>query len=251
MIYIIKENRTYDQVLGDIGRGKSDPHLAEFPFTTTPNQHNLANQFVLLDSFYDPGNVSGNGWPWSMSARESDAGAKMVPVTYANRGGSYDWESTNSNVNVGLAGAERLAANPLSANRSSGKLDPDELPGTNNVAAPDGPDGEMQQGYLWNAAIRAGLSVRNYGFMIDVMRYGPELLASPSRAQFYIPLETDPASKNLTVAYAANPELVTQPTDFSAASIRRFRTLSVNESGRANFINSRRTEACRRYRWCA
>jgi YVTN family beta-propeller protein len=214
VIYIIKENRTYDQVLGDIGRGNSDPHLAEFPFTTTPNQHNLADRFVLLDSFYDPGNVSGNGWPWSVSARESDAGAKMVPVTYAKRGGSYDWESTNSNINVGLAGSARLAANPMSANRISGKLDPDELPGTNNVAAPDGPDGEVQQGYLWNAAIRAGLAVRNYGFMIDVTRYGPGLLASPSRAQFYIPLETDPASKNLTVAYAANPELVSRTDGF-------------------------------------
>ena len=111
----------------------------------------------------------------------------MVPVTYANRGGSYDWESTNSNINVGLTGSARLAANPMSANRISGELDPDEAPGTNNIAAPDGPDGEVQQGYLWNAAIRAdcanaavaGLAVRNYGFMIDVTRYGPSCWRSP------------------------------------------------------------------------
>src|SRR6266403_1016823 len=97
VIYIVKENRTYDQVLGDLGKGNSDPALAEFPQKTTPNLHALANEFVALDNFYDTGEVSGNGWPWSTAARESDAGAKMLPPNYAGNGGggSYDWEGTN------------------------------------------------------------------------------------------------------------------------------------------------------------
>jgi len=201
VIYIIKENRTYDQVLGDIGRGNSDPTLAEFPYGTTPNLHNLANQFVLLDNFYDPGNVSGNGWPWSTSGRESDASAKMLPVNYAGRGGSYDWEGTNSNINVGLNGLARLAANPLTA------YAPNALPGTGNVAAPDGPSGEVQQGYLWNAALRKGLTVRNYGCLIDLARY------NPAAGPYYITnTVADPHGANLTVAYAANPDLAA-PTD--------------------------------------
>ncbi len=203
VIYIVKENRTYDQVLGDMGRGASDRELAEFPRATTPNQHRLADQFVLLDHFFDTGNVSGNGWPWSTSARESDAGAKMLPVNYAGRGGSYDWEGTNSNIDVGLTGAARLQAQPLLADPKTGAADPDLLPGTGNVAAPDGPDGEVQQGYLWDAALRAGLTVRNYGFMIDLTRYSAKLIGTAD----YIPLETDPFAKSLTVAYAANPEL--------------------------------------------
>lgn len=201
VIYIIKENRTYDQVLGDLRRANGDPTLTEFPRSTTPNLHALANDFVTLDNFYDPGDVSGNGWPWSTSSRESDAGAKMLPPNYAGNGagGSYDWEGTNRNVNVGLTGAARTAANPLSAG-----LDADTLPGTNNVAAPDGPDGQFQRGYIWNAALRAGLSVRNYGFFIDLGRYS---LASTPYASLQVPRDRQPYP-NSVQSYATNPQLV-------------------------------------------
>ncbi len=203
VIYVVKENRTYDQILGDLGRGNGDPHLTEFPLRTTPNFHALARNFVTLDNFYDSGEVSGNGWPWSTSARESDAGAKMLPPNYAGNGGggSYDWEGTNRNVNVGLSGVARIAANPLSAGN-----DADTLPGTGNVAAPDGPNGQAQQGYLWNAALRAGLTVRNYGFLIDLTRYH---LANTPYAQLQIPLVRNPATANppSQQAYSANPDL--------------------------------------------
>jgi len=201
VIYIIKENRTYDQVLGDLGKGNGDPRLTEFPRTTTPNLHALAGNFVTLDNFYDAGDVSGNGWPWSTSGRESDAGAKMLPPNYAGNGGggSYDWEGTNRNVNVGLAGGARIAANPLSAS-----LDADTLPGTGNVAAPDGPNGEVQQGYLWDAALRAGLTVRNYGFFIDLTRYN---LAGTPYAALQIPRDRMPFANGVVQAYAANPQL--------------------------------------------
>ena len=72
IIYIVKENRTYDQILGDLPAGNGDPTLAQFGQTITPNFHALANNFVTLDNFFDSGEVSGNGWPWSTSARETD-----------------------------------------------------------------------------------------------------------------------------------------------------------------------------------
>jgi DNA-binding beta-propeller fold protein YncE len=213
VIYIIKENRSYDQVLGDIGRGDSDPQLTEFPQAVTPNQHALARQFVLFDDFLDSGNVSGNGWPWSTSGRESDDGAKMVPVFYGLRGGSYDEEGMNSGINVGLTGAARAAAQPLTSDPNSGRSDPDVLPGHGNVVAPDGPDGEQQQGYLWDAALRAGLTVRNYGFMIDLTRYSRAVRFS-RRHSAYIGLEPDPHAQGLVVAHAANPELARRTDPF-------------------------------------
>jgi YVTN family beta-propeller protein len=86
VIYIVKENRTYDQVLGDLDRGNGDPNLAEFGQEITPNQHKLAQQFVDLDNTLCSGEVSGNGWPWSTAARETDFNVKTVPLSYAGRG---------------------------------------------------------------------------------------------------------------------------------------------------------------------
>jgi len=89
VIYIIKENRTYDQLLGDLDRGNGDPSLAEFGQLITPNQHRLADQFVDLDNILCSGEVSGNGWPWSTAARESDFNVKTVPLGYAGRGSPH------------------------------------------------------------------------------------------------------------------------------------------------------------------
>ncbi len=144
VIYIIKENRTYDQVLGDLGRGNGDPSLTEFGERITPNYHRIARQFVDLDNFYDSGEVSGDGWQWSTSGRETDFAEKAIPLQYADRGTNYEYEGTNRNINVGLATlAERKLANPKTPS------DPDLLPGTANVAEPDGPKGAAQgKGYI-------------------------------------------------------------------------------------------------------
>ena len=196
VIYIVRENRSYDQILGDLGRGNGDPRLAEFGAAVTPNAHALARRFVTFDNFYDAGEVSGNGWPWSTSARESDLGAKALAISYARRGLSYDWEGGNRNVNVGIAAlAGRIAADPAYPR------DPDLLPGGNNVAAPDGPQGQFQQGYLWDAALRRGLDVRNYGFFIDLQRY----FRPP--AQGGLPVLREPWRTRTRVAVAANPQL--------------------------------------------
>jgi YVTN family beta-propeller protein len=198
VIYVIKENRTYDQVLGDLEIGNGDPKLALFPNAIGPNHHALARNFVTLDNFYDAGAVSPTGWNWSTAARTTDMTEKTVPVSYAGRGLTYDWEGTNRNINVALPTlAQRIQADPRIPN------DPDIVPGTTDVAAPDAPGGEPGAGYLWDLAIRAGLTVRNYGFYGDLSAYAA---SHPKR----IPLERDPAAAGLVVFGAAKPSLMTR-----------------------------------------
>ena len=205
VIYIVKENRTYDQVLGDLPTGNGDPALTVFGQAVAPNFHRLASNFVNLDNFFDSGEVSGNGWPWSTSARETDTTVKGLPLDYAsspinpklNRGAPYDAEGQNRRVDTGYPTvAQRQAADPRYPN------DPNLLPGTNNDGAPDGPNGQKQLGYIWDSALRAGLTVRNYGFLCDLNRYP----AGP--AQF--PQDLMPALNNppTQVAYPVNPTLI-------------------------------------------
>ena len=79
---IVKENRTYDQVFGDMKEGNGDPNLCLFPDKITPNHHKLAREFVLLDNFYVDGEVSADGHEWSMGAYASDYVEKTWPLMY-------------------------------------------------------------------------------------------------------------------------------------------------------------------------
>ncbi|MFI4964085.1 MAG: beta-propeller fold lactonase family protein [Caulobacterales bacterium] len=195
VIFIVKENRTYDQMLGDLEVGDGDPKLAIFPRAMTPNQHALARQFVTLDRFFASGESSNTGWNWTTAARTTDFTEREAPVNYADRGLQYDQEGANRNVNVGIAGhAARKAANAITPD------DDDILPGAADVAAPDGPEGEEGQGYVWDAAIRKGLSVRNYGFYGDLTRYN-------EKAPNHIPPERDPFAKRLRVFFPTKPQL--------------------------------------------
>ena len=157
IIYIIKENRTYDQVLGDLPFGNGDPALTEFPESVTPNFHNLARNFVTLDNFYDTSEVSYDGWAWSTGFIAPDIVLRQTPVNYFffPRGGlAYESEGDNRGINL----VSRTGTNAT---------DPDVLPGKTDVAAPDGPGQVINTGYIWDQAIRAGLTVRNYGFFDD------------------------------------------------------------------------------------
>ena len=124
VIYIIKENRTYDEVLGDDPRGNGDAHLTIFGRRITPNIHKLVDDFALLDNFDTDAFVSADGHNWSMAAFANDYVDKLWPATYSDRrvdGGQrvYDYEE-------------------------------------GGPAAPPG-------GYLWDDARRHGVSVRDYG----------------------------------------------------------------------------------------
>ncbi|MFT7031993.1 MAG: DNA-binding beta-propeller fold protein YncE [Cyclobacteriaceae bacterium] len=96
VFYIIKENRTYDQVLGDMPEGNGDPEICLFPEIVTPNQHKLARGFVLLDNFYVNAEVSADGHNWSMAAYATDFLEKTWPTRYSGRGGVKDGRGTKS-----------------------------------------------------------------------------------------------------------------------------------------------------------
>lgn len=161
VIFIVKENRTYDQVLGDLPIGNGDPSLAILGRRLSPNHHHLAEQFVTLDNFYDSGEQSSTGWTWTTAGRVPDTLEKTAPVNYAARGLGYDAEEADRNVATAQLLPQRRATNPATPN------DPDVMPGKALVTAPDadGDDDDAKgAGFLWSAAIKAGVSVRNYGF---------------------------------------------------------------------------------------
>ena len=129
VIYIVKENRTYDQVLGDLPQADGDTSLVFFPRPVTPNHHALAERFGIFDRFLVNAEVSPDGHNWSMAAYTTDYLQKTVPSNYSGRGRTYDWE------------------------------------GTNRGREPENDDdvSEPANGYLWNLAQRAGISFRNFG----------------------------------------------------------------------------------------
>ena len=195
VIFVLKENRTYDQILGDLENGSNgDPSLVQFGQPNTPNLHKLALTFVTLDNILATSEVSYDGWSWTTGARATDVVEHQYTVNYANRGLSLDFNGFDRNINVALPTvAERRAANPLSPN------DPDMLAGQTDVAAPDGPNDEVNTGHLWDAALRAGLTVRNYGFFVDATCYNVP--------QWAIPLTHDPFATGTVVAFPANVAL--------------------------------------------
>ncbi len=94
VFYIIKENRTYDQVFGDMKGGNGDSSLCLFPEKITPNQHALAREFGLIDNFYVDAEVSADGHNWSTAAYAPDFVEKTWPTSYGGRGGTYDYEGS-------------------------------------------------------------------------------------------------------------------------------------------------------------
>jgi hypothetical protein len=99
IFYIIKENRTYDQVLGDIPEGNGDAKLVLFGENITPNQHAIAREFVLLDNFYVNGEVSADGHNWTMGGYATDFLEKTWPTSYGSRGGGYYGEGKRETAN--------------------------------------------------------------------------------------------------------------------------------------------------------
>jgi DNA-binding beta-propeller fold protein YncE len=126
-IYIIKENRTYDQVFGDMKEGNGDPSLCLFPEAVTPNHHKLAREFVLLDNFYVESEVSADGHEWSMAAYATDFVEKFWPLSYGH-------------------------------NKSKKYAYPSE--GHFLIATPAG-------GYIWDSALAAGVTFRSYGEFVQ------------------------------------------------------------------------------------
>jgi len=131
VFYIIRENRTYDSILGDMKQGNGDPALTLFGAAITPNAHALASQFVLFDNFYVDADVSYDGHAFSTAAYATDVIQKLWQTYYANRGGVYLSEGTGFMRNA-----------------------------FGNLSAPEG-------GYIWDYAQRARVSVRSYGEFVQ------------------------------------------------------------------------------------
>lgn len=177
VIYVVKENRTFDQVLGDLDNGSDgDPRLTQFGRALTPNNHNLATRFVTLDNFMHPGDGSMDGWSWTLQGRVTNTEAITQQINYAfvNRGLSYESEGTNRNVPVNFPTvAERDAAagvagttNYSNASAALPGGTANLLPGAGNHASADAPFG-IEDGYIFNAVLKAGGTVRNYGFLVN------------------------------------------------------------------------------------
>src|SRR5581483_2330975 len=142
VIYILKENRTYDQIFGDLKLGdkkigNGDPSLTMYGADVTPNQHKLALQFGVLDNFYDSGEVSGNGHDWSTAAITSDYNEKTWQITYRGKERTYDYGGTVA----------------------------DELPLEHGTPDIDDPS----TGFIWDNLARHGLTYRDYGEFIDTV----------------------------------------------------------------------------------
>ena len=204
IIYVVKENRTFDQMLGDLTNGANvDPSLNLFGNAITPNFHRMANEFVTLDNFMDPGDGSMDGWSWAMTGRVTNTETITQQINYArvNRGLSYESEGQNRNVPVGLATvAERDAATNGGFSAGSASLPggpANLLAGIGNHAAPDAPFG-YQKGYIFDAVLKAGKTVRNYGFMVNNIGSIGTIAAPVS----------DPFSAGIVQVAPENPALV-------------------------------------------
>jgi hypothetical protein len=161
-----------------------------FPRNLSPNHHALARQFVTLDNFLVSGEVSWSGWDWAVAAQTNDFRERDEPVTNAGRGLEAD-TGLNRNINVGLATSQERHAE-----RGMYPTDPDILPGEHDINASDGPNAEAGKGYLWDAALRAHKTVRNWGFFGENRDYAPQG-----------PLLRDPYSQKRQVFFATKSSL--------------------------------------------
>jgi len=135
VIYVLKENRTYDQILGDLKVGNGDPSLNMYGSDITPNEHKLALQFGVLDNFYDSGEVSGDGHVWSTAAITSDYNEKTWQIAYRGKERTYDFQGQVA----------------------------DEYPLEHNQPDIDDPS----TGFLWDNLARNHLTYRDYGEFVN------------------------------------------------------------------------------------
>ena len=164
VFYIIKENRTYDQVLGDLPQGNGDPSLAIFGKSVTPNLHALASRFVLLDNFYDCAEASGDGWPWSTQGQASEYVIKNLPYNYSGRGRNYDFEGANNNYPVGGFPVLDPYGVPLVPNSPFKDAATGIAPAIHDVSVAPG-------GHIWDD-VRAHVNLAGTGLSNQYRNYG-------------------------------------------------------------------------------
>jgi len=212
VIYIQKENRTYDQVLGDLPQGNGDPTRVQFPQPISPNHHLLATQFALLDNYYDAGDVSGDGWNWDTQGHANDATVKNVLVGYGNANFNipFDWNGNPRNIGIAVPDTTTGTPGPNTV-RITTLFDPTGgssiEPGTKDITASQGADDldpDALGGYIWDTVLRAGKTVRHYGLYDDENYYVVPSAPFP----FYIPIVRKAFAENVVQAVPGRPSLV-------------------------------------------
>jgi len=195
VIYVLKENRTYDQILGDLPVGDGDPLLTMYGADITPNEHKLALQFGVLDNFYDSGEVSGDGHLWSTASTTSDYNEKNWPIAYRSKERTYD----------------------------SGGSVADEYPLEQGIPDVDDP----ATGFLWDNLARRNLTYRIYGEFIAAVwcrseRAKPPKEGAPSPASATCPVaaikQGEPLPSNV-----GNPRGGSSPWPWAIPQMKRMR----------------------------
>ncbi|MCL2449254.1 MAG: beta-propeller fold lactonase family protein, partial [Polyangiaceae bacterium] len=183
VIYITKENRAFDQILGDLTNGANgDPSITMFGASITPSFHALATNFVTLDNFMDPGDASMDGWSFQMRGGITTMEELIQQLNYAGHG-LNDWEAQGLNRQVAtglLTAAERDVASlspnvgaKVSYSAQTSTMPggtANVLPGPADVANLDSPFGR-EASYIFDAVLHAGGTVRNYGW--QALNIGP------------------------------------------------------------------------------
>ncbi|MGH3779893.1 MAG: beta-propeller fold lactonase family protein [Pseudonocardiaceae bacterium] len=141
VIYVVKENRTYDQVFGSLGKGNGDPKLNLFGPESAPNARALENNYVTLDNFYADAEVSAQGWNWTVAANSNPYSEQVWPANYSPRGAPYPSESSD----------------PATA-----------------------PNRDPAQAYIWDRLAGAHISFRNYGFYVNTQPDGSSKATDPA-----------------------------------------------------------------------
>lgn len=211
VIYIQKENRTYDQILGDLTQGNGDPTRVQFPQPISPNHHLLATQFALLDNYYDAGDVSGDGWNWDTQGHANDVTTKNVLVGYGNANFNIPFDWNGNPRNIGIALPDQTSGTPSpSTVRITTLFDPTGgssiEPGNKDVTADEGADDlnpDALGGYIWDTVLRAGKTVRHYGLYADENYY----VVPSAGAPFYIPIVRDAFKQKVVQAVPVRPSL--------------------------------------------
>ena len=213
VIYIQKENRTYDQVLGDLKEGNGDPKRVQFPQPISPNEHLLAQRFALLDNYYDAGDVSGDGWNWDTQGHTNDATVKNVLVGYGNANFNIPFDWNGNPRNIGIALPDQTSGTPSpSTVRITTLFDPTGNssiePGSKDITASEGADDldpEALGGYIWDSVLRAGKTVRHYGLYADENYY---VVPSAGGTPFYIPIVRDAFAQKAVQAVPVRKSLL-------------------------------------------
>jgi YVTN family beta-propeller protein len=211
VIYIQKENRTYDQVLGDLPQGNGDPTRVQFPQPISPNHHLLATQFALLDNYYDAGDVSGDGWNWDTQGHANDATVKNVLVGYGNANFNIPFDWNGNPRNIGIAVPDQTSGTPSpSTVRITTLFDPTGNssiePGKKDITASEGADdldADALGGYIWDTILRAGKTVRHYGLYADENYYVVPSAGYP----LYLPIVRDAFKQKVVQAVPGRPSL--------------------------------------------